>query len=371
MALSGVIVAGGCSRDSGSAAAGAGGELALASVDTLQESDSLYVGRPFRAVFTESRSLIVIDQLANRLVEFDASGRAIGTIGRSGRGPGEFLAPVTLARWGRDTLAVADLFTRSISLFRLASREFVTRLPVSGYVVSMAASDSQLGIGSYSLSNQALAAWLRSGESSIRPAVAIPEALTANPLAMRVYAASFVGMRQGSIAVATIASNGLLIHNLGDGTVRELLIPPRHRRPIPEGLDAVLEPIAQTPDYLMLIPYPDGVHWRDDGLILLWHKDWLPPEGGLQGGSTSVDKEATLRVYATLVDPANSRACVDLHVPSDWAENPAYFADGTSLFALGHALGDGDARPALELRRYSIPAESCDWQPLGSEPTAE
>lgn len=355
-----------CSRENVERAGGDVAALALASVDTLQETDSLYVGRPFRAAFTPTRSLIVIDQLANRLVEFDASGRAIGTVGRAGRGPGEFLAPVSLARWGRDTLAVADLYTRSISLFALSSGEFVSRIPASGYVVSLAASGANLAIGAYSAADQTLAAWVRSGDSTVHPTLPFPEVLTANPLAMRVYAASFVGIREGTVAAVTIASNGLLLQDLRDGTLRELPIPTRRRRAIPESLDAVLEPIVQTPDYLMLIPYPDGVHWRDDGLILIWHKDWLPPEGGVQGGSVAVDKEATLRVYATLVDPVTSRACVDLEVPSDWAENPAYFADGTSLYALGHALSDGDSRPVLELRRYELPRESCDWQPLAA-----
>lgn len=338
--------------------------LRRASVDTLAESDTLYVGRPFRATFTDLGTLIVIDQFANRLVEFDRAGRLLHSIGRAGRGPGEFLAPVAIERWGRDTIVVADLWSLSISLFRAESGDFVSQIPVSGYSVSLASSSAGLAVGAYSVEKQTAAAWLSSGSDSPRALASFPASAVRNPLAVRAYPASFVAARGDSLAVVIPASNELIVQGVHDSVGREVSVPVRLRRPIPQALDEALTPILRTPELLTFIPYPDGMKWRDDGLILLWHKDWQAPQGGIQGSASTVEREATLHVYATLIDRARSRACVDMVVPADWTENPVIFADDTALYALGHVVADSAARPVLELRRYAIQLDACAWQSL-------
>lgn len=338
--------------------------LQLAAVDTLVEHDTLYVGRPFRATFTESGTLLVIDQFANRVVEFDRSGRVLRTIGRAGRGPGEFLAPVAIERWGRDTIVVADLWSRSVSLFRAGSGDFVSRVAVSGFTVSLASSAAGLALGAYSLENQTAAAWISNTSGNPTALAAFPASAVRNPLALRAYPASFVAVRGESLAVAIPASNELIVQGVHDSIGREVSVPVRMRRPIPQALDEALTPVLPTPERLTFIPYPDGMRWRSDGIILLWHKDWQAPAGGIQGSANTVELEAKLRVYATLIDRAKSRACVDMVVPSDWTENPVIFADDTNLYALGHVVGDSAMRPTLELRRYAIQLDVCVWQSL-------
>lgn len=53
-----------------------------------------------------------------RILVFDTVGKYLRTVGREGRGPGEFIAPRTLAPVGADGLYVLDLMQRRISRFR-------------------------------------------------------------------------------------------------------------------------------------------------------------------------------------------------------------------------------------------------------------
>ena len=337
--------------------------MVLVSVDTLIETEALFVGRPRRAVFTPERRLLISDQFARRVVEFDADGSARRTIGRPGSGPGEFSGPVAVALWGKDTLAVSDASTQSVSLFRLGSGEFVTRIQSTGVPTSLAAPGRYLFLAAYSLGTNAAAGVIAAGDSAPRFLLPFPEDITANPLAMRAYPASFISARTDSVAVVFIASNRLYVAGSNGDAVKSFAIPNGARRPIPTPLDPALQAVVNTPERMTFIPSLDGVHWRPDGLIVVWYKDWYAPEGGFKNPAGAVS-EATLRIFATVVDRDRSRACVDLAIPSEWAENPALFADGLSIYALGHTMDGRSGRPTLELRRFDFPLDSCNWTPL-------
>jgi hypothetical protein len=60
-----------------------------------------------------------------RILAFDSTGKHLRTIGRQGRGPGEFVAPRTLGITGTDGLAVVDLMLARVDRFRRSDGGFI------------------------------------------------------------------------------------------------------------------------------------------------------------------------------------------------------------------------------------------------------
>lgn len=66
-----------------------------------------------------------------RVVVFDTTGRFVRSIGKTGKGPGEFTSPTRLAVVGSDGLYVMDPLQRRISRFRRSDGSHLSDLPLS------------------------------------------------------------------------------------------------------------------------------------------------------------------------------------------------------------------------------------------------
>ena len=74
----------------------------------VQESDTLFVGRPVDVIMGSSGSIYVPDVSQSRVVQIARDGRITSVLGRKGRGPGEFTSPSYLALQGDSILLVKD-----------------------------------------------------------------------------------------------------------------------------------------------------------------------------------------------------------------------------------------------------------------------
>jgi hypothetical protein len=83
---------------------------------------------------TSTGRVIVLDRRAGAMRLFDTRGRNLGSLGRPGRGPGEFVSPTRLTTDAEGRLFVGDV-TRLISVFeaRNDSYDFVGSWHVPGY----------------------------------------------------------------------------------------------------------------------------------------------------------------------------------------------------------------------------------------------
>jgi hypothetical protein len=68
-----------------------------------------------------------------RILVFDTAGTHLRTLGREGRGPGELVAPRTLAPVGSDGLYVLDLMQRRISRFRRSDGRHLSDLTLGAW----------------------------------------------------------------------------------------------------------------------------------------------------------------------------------------------------------------------------------------------
>lgn len=81
-------------------------------------------------------SVYALDGAAHRVSSFDAAGRHRWSLGRKGRGPGEFESPVGLAFAPNGDLWVIDPETQRATIVSTAGRLLDTRMLLSGFVLS-------------------------------------------------------------------------------------------------------------------------------------------------------------------------------------------------------------------------------------------
>lgn len=339
--------------------------LALVSTQVVEESDSLFIGRPHFAAMAADSILFVIDGAARRVVAFDSHLRVQRIYGRAGAGPGEFAGPTTLAFWGSDTLAIMDISGQAVLLFRRSDAAFIQRLRTPGVARSAVGLPSALVMGTFSAATRTSASVLHPGDTAVVPAFALPRRIVENPLAMRAFPLTNVAGRADSVAVLFTARGSLYFGKVGEDSLTEMRVPYRWRNAIPDSADVALAPVMQSPERMLLFPVPVWLEWRSDGLVVVAYRQFRARDGKLSGSFERADTEVVASVFITILDRANNRACVDLEVPTAWSEQPTVFVFGDDAYALGHRVGTGPAE--LELRRYSLPIKTCDWQPLPVE----
>lgn len=340
---------------------------ALVRLDTLAESESLFVARVTRALVADDGHIFVSDHIHGRVVEFDASGALVRSIGRIGEGPGEFLGPAALALWGADSLVVTDLSTAQISVFRRSDGAFLWREFGLGSLSSLATSGPQLIAASLGTDPFTAAVVFDAGTRTPRRALGLADSLTRDTLSVIAYPRTLVAARNGQIAVGHLWSDVVQVFDSNFVPAFSFAVPRRTRRAIPPDLGAALRPILVTSERLTLIPSLMTIEWLRTGELVFFHKEWTPPSSGIPD-PTRVALDASLRAFATVIDLNAQRACTDILLPTEWAENPHFLADGVEVLGLGHHIGESP-RPTLELRRYSLPLAGCDWDAVKLVPS--
>ena len=74
-------------------------------------------GRVMDATLDRAGRILVADDLSHQVVVFGRDGRYVGTLGRRGRGPGEFESPWRVAADANDSIFVWDMAQARISVF--------------------------------------------------------------------------------------------------------------------------------------------------------------------------------------------------------------------------------------------------------------
>lgn len=331
-------------------------------IDTLTETDSLFVARVTRAFVAPDGHTYISDHVQRRVIVFDSSGRILRTIGRSGEGPGEFIGPTAIALWGRDSLVVTDLTIGRISVFRRSDGEFLWHTVGLGSVNSLGATGSRMVVASLAFDSFTTVGVIDRGQRALRPALPLPDSLRRQQLGFRAFPRSIVGVSENRVVVGVLWSDAVSVYDSLLTELQTFRVPRRHRRPIPVELDKALEPLINTTGRLTLIPALMAIEPLRDGQIAFIHKDWIAPPGGISDPMRGVT-EATLRAYATIVDLEGRRACPDIELPAEWSENPQFTSDGSTLLGFGHVIGES-GRPTLERRWYDLKLDSCVWEPL-------
>ncbi len=91
----------------------------VAVIGALADSTAATLGSLDGVLETSFGDLIVLDATLRRLVRFDTAGTVLGTIGRAGQGPGEFVEPGALVAGAEDRVGVFDNGRRRLIWFEV------------------------------------------------------------------------------------------------------------------------------------------------------------------------------------------------------------------------------------------------------------
>lgn len=125
-----------------------GEPLAARDSVVLEETDSLYLGDPFRFVVHGDGSFFVTDRFSDRIVRFGSDGRFLSAYGGPGAGPGEFQGVTILVLANDSTVAGYDGMARKFNLFSIGSGKYIRSVETRGIASSAVPMGDSLLLGS-------------------------------------------------------------------------------------------------------------------------------------------------------------------------------------------------------------------------------
>lgn len=337
------------------------------SVD-LDESDSLYVARPGGMAVDGEGRIWVTDFFLNRAILFDPDGNALRVFGRTGNGPGEFGAigiPVVL---DSNVVGLLDYQPPEIEFFDTQSGVLLGRIAYKGTLTAMTARGASLWLGGidpvtwFSVTSWSVpGAWQSPGAvpSSLAPdLVTAPTPYSASDVIRGTYGIVSLAPTSDGIWVG-FGATPYVVHVDHDGTrVDSVYVPSRTRKGVPRDFVQRMD-LSKTP-YSELFSLASGLLTMaavSASELVLVHFD-----AALNG------RLITGRLFVSVLDLSNRRACVDAEIPVSDVGQPLVALSGERVYVLDQRVDEGETvRLRTVLRTMRVDTSSCAWIPVDGD----
>ena len=333
----------------------------------LTESDSAPLGTFLYPSKGPDGTFYVSDMANSRVVVFAPDGKLARTIGRKGGGPGEFQGPAAngLIDGGR-ALAVSDVSTLLVSLFRADSGSFIrsVRLPGNnvGFNWTVQGDTVLFALAAPSL----FARWITTTDSVVALGQAPQRLIDDMGTALSHGRADIARSNRGIVALLPTEPGLHLLDPQGTKT-GFVNIPSRRRRGEPVDLfeRARAERAKGLAGFAPVGSVVVGLRLLSNGELVTVMMDvdqvGVPKEGQ---SFSSVRIFGNYRVWATLVRADLSAACVDAPIPVNSDVLPLPFFSGDTLWVLSSVEDDaGSVKRSAE--GFLLSDEGCEWIPTG------
>ncbi len=298
----------------------------------LVDSDSFPIQTPSGLTRLADGRFVVADFGAKQLRIFDAGGRALRSIGRRGRGPGEFVAPSALDVLGAEEIVVLDVGTQRVSVVDVQGGTVgrSARLLGQGLDLRVAHGVVHVAIPS-ALHNRAFATWDMVADTTVARGV-MPALYDAYPRLRRNLGLSVLASGRDGLWVGLLGSNSVALHprEAVDAPVRTVELPRRVRRGVPVDRPEWLQREMAYEEELQSVSVLTALAELRDGRIAAVHQD-------ITLGAQSASSVA----YLTILDPASGAGCIDLLLPLRAEEMPVLRFIDDRLYA-ARVMPDGD-----------------------------
>jgi hypothetical protein len=327
----------------------------LAQVDSvvLADTGALTLGSLVHAGLHVGDDAVWIGDPQNgRVVRFARDGRALGTAGRKGQGPGEIEATGPLVPLGDGTIAVWDYMAGKLLAYDGRDGAFRWETPIreQAFPVQLQAVGDTLWFGVVSLTDSTGAMRLVARQGTVTKHASYPAEYAAGLAYSFPYS---VALRFGdTLLVGYSGHHRVFLHHDG-GRVDSLVVPARRRRGVPPDLLEQLQarrgrPGADVGPENLVSSLMRGAR-LSDGSFALVHYD-VEFDGR---------EAAKVDAWLTVLDPSFTRACVDAPLPLSERALPSLAFRGDTLFVLEHVIDEVQALPML--RAYAIATAGCAW----------
>jgi hypothetical protein len=336
---------------SGASARGASDAPVLVPVDSvvLAENDSSYVAGTSGLAVAPDGSFFVADHMAKRVHVFRRDGRFLRSIGRPGRGPGEFDGPSHLAFSGDSLLYVVDWSEIEVFDRRTAGHLGAYRMPRQPNTIAVSA--GRLFAGHADAADRGSVARVMSDTTGMQATGPFPELLR-DPLLFPMFNSVALGMRGDTAATAFHVTDYLYFSDVSGRVLDSIQVPKRRRNGArPDRLRS----LARTPsEDLGAAAFwgsslPTEVHWTPGGRLVLVSND-----RGMVADRW-IDSS-----FVSVVDRKTRRSCVDARVPGPTEPTVSVAFRGDTLFVVSQEL-TGDTRASTVVRWYRIDTGACRW----------
>jgi len=371
--LGGVLACGGPSTGP----AGAPDSIVPGRIVVLQESDSLFVGRPFRFYVRSGGQHIVTDDGSARILWFGSDGKLDFAVGRRGRGPGEFQAPGAVVELDDSTVAIEERRSAALKILRIPSGRELRSVyfpgavaedyTVTGDTVWFGVTAPRLGEGrGVFLGIGSLVRWiLKDSAATVMwpgPGADLLSGTTLSPLG---FLASQVIAIRDSIIYSKFGTRDILEARLRDGTlVTAWRVPRQWRRGIPEETIRFALDQKNWGDPQFGEDFWAQQRFSADRRLGVLSNGWLVL-ATIDGWVTGKVLNGTVMV--TVLDLERQRACVDRILPTNGVAWPKLTLRGDSVVTLTQELDQAE-RIRLVATYFPVMPASCDWVPLEKAP---
>lgn len=355
--------------------------LVLLDTLILEEPDSLFLASPGATFQIAPDGLMYIPELTtNRLVIYGPGGALLGSLGRSGSGPGEFRSIDAFGHVGDSILLHADDGERRINVFNRLTGEWVAARPYSGVLswVSVHGGEYLFGLTSRGAGLVVARAPIEAITSDIpsRPddlilasVIPIPEEYQRYPRLIAWDDTKVVA--SGDTMVVAFGGLPYLTRTLAGAAESDtVVIPACERRGSPPDVleqwftrtvrdrreARLVNEMTQSALSALL-----GLWRRSDGSYVVWYQDpsW-ESDGRIMKGVA----------YLSVLSQDLSRVCVDARVEAPGNSRPRLAMHRDTLYALDQVILDRDPPESMTIiRRYLLDAADCTWFPTSREHT--
>lgn len=342
-----LIACGGSEQEARSTAVWVPGDTTV-----LKESDTEYVGRPVGLAASENGDLYVIDGFRPSVVRFTADGSFRGRIGRSGEGPGEFVAPTGLAFPNDSTIAVLDLRANQISLFTRDAGRFIRRRPFEGSYRSISAGRDSLWLGLWNARlGTSIGLW-SVVDDTISYRLPLPSVYGPQDWRTMLLDRTIVVPIRDSLLVAFAGQEALLLTDPNGTVIDSLALPVIRRRGVPDNVEERMRSEGTMEGAWRIASYLLASERLATGYIAIVHADM-----------EFKDRTFLMDVFVSLLSPDLTRACVDEPLSLTGEAQPWLAFHGDTLLALEQVTADTE-RVRTIVRRFVPDPALCSWVPV-------
>lgn len=344
----------------------------------LRESDSLFVGRPFRFYVSEKGEYIITDDGSARVLWFGTDGRLEFAVGRRGSGPGEFRGPGAVVLLDDSTVAIEERRGRVLKVLRIPSGHELRTVSFNGAVaddnvlirdtVWFGVTAPRLGEGrGVYLGIGSLVQWVVADSFTTTrwdgPASDLLSGQTLGPVGL--LASQVIAVRD-SVIYSKFGTRDSIHARLRGGELLGAWPVPRSRR---RGVsrDAIMYALDRKnwDDPKFTKRYWANEEFSQDIRLASLSNGWLV----LVTLDATVDGDALNGVLMmTILDLDRGRACVDRVIPHTGVATPLAVVHGDTVVTLTQEL-DAAQRIRLVAAYFPVIPTSCDWVSLQKAPT--
>ena len=320
--------------------------LVPTSTVTLIDNDTAYLGKAGSMAVAPNGHFFVVDLFSRKVLHYDASGAFIGSLGRQGNGPNEFMGPSYLTAVDDSTLLIVDVVRRDAILWDVKHGGVKLRLPYQGNagLFTIARNAMYVGLPSVEHNSGGVRWSLPDGTPTYLGKLhSVYRAGRFTTIWGHVMVAAF----DDSLAYFGGNSEYLVFADANWRDVDSIPLPRRARRGIPAVIDTNLTPVRNIYYVFSQISQPLALYALSDSRFALLHID-----------GDMVKNDLTGTIYLTVVDRKSAPRCVDVPLPMNDAKaigRPTFVGD--TLFLLDQYVRANAAR--AEVGKFVIGKDLC------------